>query len=426
LRHPGATLTLAATRRRLDAGRRCSLTAPLAGIRVIEVANWLAAPSCAALLADLGADVVKIEPPGGDAFRQYDLASMGYDHEFATNYAFELDNRGKRSATISLTAPGGPAAVRRLVAGADIFVTNLIQPRRVRFGLSVDDLQAVNNHLIYVSFSGYGTETPDAGRAGFDYAAFWARSGVMALLGDPSSPPALCRTGQGDHTTALNLLASTMTALRLRDQSGAGQVVEVSLLGTGIWTIGSDVAAALQARQHPPRHDRRKPANPIWNSYQCSDGSWVLLVMPQADAYWPRFAAMVGRPEWATDPGHATMAARAYDAAITAEIDAIFASADRTTWAGRLDEYDIIWAPVAELHEVIEDATVRSLGSFSTLDHPRFGPYETLAAPFKIRGADIQARGPAPEAGAHTFEVLAQYGFGADEIADLAAAGVLG
>src|SRR6266545_3731083 len=190
------------------------MTAPLQGIRVLEVANWLAAPSCAALMADMGADVIKIEPPGGDAFRHFNLRSVGYDYPFATNFAFELDNRGKRSVTAALTEPGGPELVRRLAASTDIFITNLVQRRREQYGLTVEDIQAANSRVIYVSFTGYGTEGPDIDRAGFDFAAFWARSGIMSLLGDPGSSPPFCRGGQGDHTTALNLLAATLVALR--------------------------------------------------------------------------------------------------------------------------------------------------------------------------------------------------------------------
>src|SRR5262245_2059855 len=264
------------------------MPAPLEGIRVLEVANWLAAPSAAALMADLGAEVVKVEPPGGDAYRHFNLGAGAYGSD-ALNHAFELDNRGKRSITVELNAPGGSDLVRRLAASADIFVTNLLQRRRERYGLTADDIRGVNEGIIYVSFSGYGTEGPDADRAGFDYAAFWARSGVMNLLGDPDAPPVLCRPGQGDHTTALNLLAATLAALRLREMTGEGQVVDVTLVGTGVWTVGTDMSGALVSRRQPPRHDLSSPPNPLWNSYRCADGRWILLVMVQPDPYWPGF-----------------------------------------------------------------------------------------------------------------------------------------
>ena len=174
------------------------MAGPLSGIVVIEAANWLAAPSAGALMADLGADVVKVEPPGGDPFRFYDQRASGYDHDFALNYAFELDNRGKRSITVDLAKEGGPGLVRRLCERADVFLTNLTQPRRERYGLTDEALRAVCPSIIYASLTGYGTRGPDSERAGFDYSAFWARSGVMAALQQPpGAPPAAQPAGPG-------------------------------------------------------------------------------------------------------------------------------------------------------------------------------------------------------------------------------------
>jgi len=404
-----------------------AMTAPLRGIRVLEVANWLAAPAAGALLADLGADVIKVEPPEGDVFRGFLLRSMGYTHDFATNYAFQLDNRGKRSVTVALDKPGGPELVRRLAARSDVFLTNLIQGRRVRYGLTWEAVRAVNPRVLYASFSGYGTRGPDQNRPGFDYAAFWARSGLMGLLGEPPSPPPLCRGGQGDHTTALNILAAVLAALRLRDQTNEAQHVEVTLQGTGMWTLAGDLQAALVAREQPTRHERTHPANPIWNSYRAGCGSWILLVMPQPDpVYWPRFCAMIGRPEWATDPRYDTLHdRRKHTVELTREIDALFAAHEFAHWAAKLDEHGLIWAPVAKLTDVIDDPQAREMGWITTLDHPTLGPFETLDTPFKIYGADVAVRGAAPEAGEHTFEVLAELGVEDEELAKLAADGVI-
>jgi crotonobetainyl-CoA:carnitine CoA-transferase CaiB-like acyl-CoA transferase len=403
------------------------MTAPLEGIRVLEVANWLAAPAAAALMADLGADVVKVEPPEGDAFRSFVLSSMGYKHPFAANYCFEVDNRGKRSITVALDKPGGPELVRRLAADADVFVTNLVQTRREKYGLTYEEVRAVNPRLVYTSFSGYGVRGPDRARPGFDYAAFWARSGLMSLLGEPPSPPPLCRGGQGDHTTALNILAAVLAALRLRDRSGEGQHVEVTLQGTGIWTLAGDVQAALIARENPARHTRTLPANPIWNSYQAADGLWVLLVMPQPDPYWPKFCAAIGKPEWASDPRYDSLAKRR-DASreLTEAISAIFATQPRAVWAERLDAQGLIWAPVATLTDVIDDPQVREMGWFTRVKSEHIGEFETLGTPFKLYGADIGPRGAAPAAGEHTFEVLSAAGLSDDELAKLAEAGVIG
>jgi crotonobetainyl-CoA:carnitine CoA-transferase CaiB-like acyl-CoA transferase len=403
------------------------MVAPLDGIKVVEVANWLAAPSAAALMRDMGADVVKVEPLGGDVFRRFDLRAIGYDHDFPLNYAFELDNRGKRSIAIALDQPAGPELVHRLCARADLFITNLTQPRRERYRLTEEAVSAANSRIIYTSLTGYGTQGPDAARAGFDYAAFWARTGIMGTLGEPPSAPPLCRGGQGDHSTALNVLAAALAALRLRDQTGEGQHVEVTLYGTGIWTIGADFSAALVARQHPKRHDRSAPANPIWNSYRTHDDRWILLVMVQPDPYWPRFCTAIGEPGWAGDDRYDSAAKRTeYTEELTAAISERFAAHPLSYWSRQLDEHGLIWAPVAELPEVVDDPQARELGAFETVEHPKAGAFETLRTPFKIRDADIAARGPAPDVGAHTFEVLKELELDEEEIAELSAKGVIG
>lgn len=397
------------------------MPAPLENVRVVEVANWLAAPGAAALMADLGATVVKIEPPGGDSYRHAAGRSPSSLHP-----AFELDNRGKRSITVDLSRPGASEVLRRLLADADIFITNLVRRRQVQYGLTVEDVQAVNPRIVYASFSGYGTEGPEGDRVGFDFTAFWARSGIMSLLGEPDSPPPPCRPGQGDHATVLNLLASILAALRLRDMTGDGQVVDVTLVGTGLWSIASDVTATLAWRTQPARHDRRRPPNPLRNPYRCSDGKWVMLNL-NTQNYWPGFCQAIGHAEWEADPRFATLQARAENSAqLAALLDDLFMLADSKSWRRRLDDASLVWAPVAELNDVINDPTIRSLGSFTTVDHPVFGPYETLAAPFRIRGADVKARGPAPSAGQHTHEILTEVGLSDDEIADFAAKGVFG
>jgi crotonobetainyl-CoA:carnitine CoA-transferase CaiB-like acyl-CoA transferase len=404
------------------------MSAPLDGVRVIEVANWLAAPAATALMADLGADVIKVEPPGGDVFRGFPIRSLGYNYDFPLNPAYELDNRGKRSITVDLEKPGGPELVRRLAAGCDVFLTNLVQRRRTRYGLAYDDLRGVNSRLVYVSFSGYGARGPDQDRPGFDYAAFWARSGIMGLLGEPGAPPPLCRGGQGDHATALNLLAGTLAALLQRERTGQGQHVETTLQATGMWTIAGDYSAALMSKLEPPHISREAPTHPAWNSYRCADDRWVLLVHATPfPNYWPGLCRAIGKAELAADERWNTLPTlMAHSRALTAQIDAVIATQPLAHWAERFDAEGLIWSPVTTMSEGIADGQAREMGWFATIDHPEAGAFETLDTPFKLYGTDTGVRGPAPAAGEHTFDVLAELGIEAEELDRLATAGVLG
>jgi crotonobetainyl-CoA:carnitine CoA-transferase CaiB-like acyl-CoA transferase len=401
------------------------MTSPCEGLRVVEVANWVAGPAACAIFRDMGAEVLKIEPPEGDALRAFKMRNLGYDTDL--NTAFELDNRGKRSLVLDLEKPRARDVVARLVRDADVFLTNLTQPRREKYGLTFEALAAVNPRLVYTSLTGYGTQGPEHWRPGFDYAAFWARSGLMGTLGEPPSPPPLCRGGQGDHTTALNLVLATLAALRLRDRTGRAQLADVTLYGTGMWTLAGDLSAALLTKAHPPRHDRSAPPNPIWNSYATRDGRWLLLVHPDPQSFWARFCAALGEPGWTSDPRFDSAAKRsAASRELTSLIGERFARHDFAHWAQALDAHKLIWAPVATLDEVIADPQARAIGAFAPVDHPKEGRFETLAAPFAIANSAIAPRGPAPELGAHSHAALAEHGFAADEIRALEAEGVLG
>lgn len=403
------------------------MVAPLEGIRVVEVANWLAAPAAAALLADMGAEVIKIEPPGGDPYRHLLLQSKGFTKEFERNFAFDLDNRGKRSIAIDLERDAGVELVQLIAANCDIFITNLLPARARKYGLDFDSLKSLSPSVVYAWLTGYGSTGPEADRAGFDFAAFWARTGIMGLLGEPDAPPPLCRGGQGDHTTALNLLAAVLAALRVRDRTGEPQLVEVTLQATGMWTIAGDVAGSLVARENPTRISRAAPVNPIWNSYRCKDDRWILLVNPSPfPNAWPAFCRMIDRPDWAQDSRFASVVGlRAHASELVRELDELFATRTLAEWGNELDRFGIIWAPVAELTEVVSDPQARHMGWFTTIEDED-GPFETLAAPFKLHGADVRVRRRAPRIGEHAFEILQEIGVTESEIEKYATAGVFG
>ncbi len=397
---------------------------PLSGIRVIEVANYVAGPAAGALMADLGADVIKVEPPGGDVMR----GAQARVHSDAppVDWLFTLENRGKRSICVALDQPGGPEVVHRLVAGADIFLSNLFASRLAKYRLTFDELRAVNPRIVFTSVTGYGIHGPEADRPAFDFAGFWARSGIMSVIGHPGQPPVISRIAQGDHTTGMNALAATFAALRLRDLTGEAQAVEVSLQQTGLYTIATDIARVLLDGYQPHKPDRTAPSNPIFNTYQCGDGRWLMVVHMTPDPYWPKFAAAVGRPEWATDERYLTMPGRAqYGRELAIEISRLFAEHDFAYWSRKLDEHGLIWAPAATLPEVVSDPQLRAMGAFQPA---RSGEktFETVGVPFYLAGAAVTPQGPAPQPGEHGEAILSEAGYTDVEVADLAATRVFG
>ncbi len=399
------------------------MVAPLAGIRVLEVANWLAAPSCAALMADMGADVVKVEPLEGDGYRRAYTAIYGDDF---ISPAYQFDNRGKRGICVNLESPQGTEVVRTLAARADVFITNLTQARLERYRLTDSHIHGLAPQTIYAVLSGYGTEGPDSHRAAFDQNAFWARSGAMSVFGDRDDGPLLSRPGYGDRTTALNLLASILAAMRLKDRTGEGQTVEVTLQRTGVWALATDVTNTLYERLQPEKTSRREPPNPIWNYYRTADDRWFAMVSPLPMPYWPKFCAMLGRDDWLTDERFQNAAGLVeHGQQLVPEIERLFASEDLEHWRARLDAAGMIWEPVTELPEVVEDPALRERGAFSLVVHERAGAMEVVSAPFHIHGADIEVRGPAPDAGQHTREVLLESGIAAARVDALMASGVL-
>lgn len=249
----------------------------------------------------------------------------------------------------------------------------------------------------------------------------------MSVSGEEGDAPSLCRGGYGDHTTALNLLAATLAALRLRDQTGEGQYVEVTLQRTGIWALAGDVTTTLYTRSQPQRHSTDRPPSPVWNYYRTRDDRWLLLVMPMAMAYWPTFCKLMEHPEWVEDERFQNLPGlMANGPEIIPVIREVIVGDDLAQWGHRLDEVELIWAPVAEVPEVIEDPSLRDAGAFEMIIHPRAGAIETIAAPFHIRDADIAVRSHAPDIGEHTREVFTELGVAPERLDALAARGVFG
>ena len=398
------------------------MTGPLAGIKVLEVSNWVAGPSACAILAELGAEVVKVEPPEtGDPMRSVDVTSEGpVPFAGGINVAFQQLNRGKASVAINLQVPQGQEVVRKMAARSDVLVTNLMPHRQERYGLRYEDLFPANPRIIYLALTGYGTEGPERDRLGFDYAAFWARSGIMASLGEPDSPPVQQRPGTGDQTTSLTLAAAIGIALYERERSGQGQRIDCSLLHTGLWVLGPDMAAALRSGSPARRLSRNETKNPIFNFYQASDGRWIQLVMIESERFWPGFCRAMELEELTNDARFDSHFHRSdYCQELIIILDEQFATRPIKEWGRRLDDHECLWAPVQTLDQVVEDPQVRANNYTVPLSHEQEGTFRVVSTPIKFQRTPGQARHAAPELGQDTEMVLLELGYSWEDIAAL-------
>lgn len=397
---------------------------PMHGVKVVELAVWVAGPAASGILADWGADVVKIEaPPAGDPYRAFYSAAAGLP--LPINPMFELDNRGKRSLAVDITTTTGRAIVRRAIAGADVFVTNLRSGALARAGLDAATILAATPRLVYALATGYGTAGAERDRAAYDAGAFWGRAGVGATLAPAGGEPPFPRTAFGDHATALALAGGVAAALFARERQGRGGLVTTSLLRTGLYVVGADTNQVLRLGIPPIPLERAAMPNPLCTFYRTADARWIFLLGLQADRHWPDLIRAIDRPAWRDDPRFVDIhARRAHFAALISELDAIFASASFATWAERLDAAGMWWAPLQTIDDAVRDPQVAASGAF--IDVPvAEGTARMLATPVDFDGHPPTAVRAAPEPGQHTEEVLLELGYDWDAIAELKASRVI-
>ncbi len=390
------------------------------GLRVIDCASWIAGPCAATMMSDFGAEVIKIEPPGvGDPWR-----SRGPIPGRDVDYYWQLTSRNKLSLAIDLKHPDGIAALHRLVASADVFVTNFPLPVRDRLQLSAAQLTALNPRLIYASFTAYGEEGEEAAKTGFDSTAYWARTGLMdQVRAEATTPPARSMPGMGDHPSGTGLYAAIITALYRREKTGQGSVVKSSLLQNGLWANGCAVQTRLFGEHVGHRPTREEAPNALANHYQTRDGRWFIMALFNEQRQLRGFLTAIGRPELTDDPRFATDAARKKNANALREIlDDVFRTRDLAEWRTILDGVGVTFGIVGTVDEVLEDPQMQACGALVPFAD---GQGLTISTPFHVEGVEKIAPLRAPGLGQHTDDVLRKAGYSADEIGRMRAAGAV-
>ena len=395
----------------------------LDGIRVLDAASFIAGPVATTVMADFGADVIKIEPPGGDTYR---IRNTGYPPS-PYNFPWIVDNRSKRSIAVDLRTAEGQQVLHHLVRGADVFVTNLPLDARDRLRVRYEDLAPLNARLVYGSVTAYGETGAEASRPGFDSTALWARTGLMDLVRpSPEAPPSRSLPGMGDHPTGMSLFGAIMAALYQRERTGRGTMVSTSLMANGLWWNAIPVQGILCGARTVVRPPREESVSALANLYRCRDGRWFLITLTADERRWPDLAGCLDRRDLVDDPRFATIEARRANAReLIAILDAVFAKRDWPEWRGILERSGIAFGVVATLDDIPTDRQMLDSGALVPIDDPRAGATLTVSSPIRIEGQEKTGARLAPDVGQHTIEVLREAGFAEADIERLLQAGIV-
>ncbi|MFQ5827017.1 MAG: CaiB/BaiF CoA transferase family protein [Dehalococcoidia bacterium] len=396
---------------------------PLEGIRVLDWTIFQQGPVAAAMLGDLGADVIKIEERvGGDPARgmMKVIGAIISQEVTGRNAYYENNNRNKRCLTLDLRKQRGKEIVYGLVEKSDVFVQNFRKGVAERMGLDYKTLSQYNPKLIYASASGWGPEGPDAGEPSADYTGI-ARSGIMSLAGEPDMPPQMVQGGLGDQTGAIMTAYGVVTALLARERFGIGQEVNASILGGLVFLQGVPMACALMAGVTRFRTQRTRAGNPLWNHYGCQDGKWIALSHLQPDKFWPNVCRAMDLEHLEHDPRFADLKAREDNREeLISILDGVFATRPREEWMRLFKEHGVMYAPVNEFHELAGDSQVIANNYMVDFEHPVMGKTRVVGFPVTFSQTPMSIRREAPEFGQHTEEILMEVlGYSWDDIARL-------
>lgn len=401
----------------------------LEGVKVIEVGGTVAMPLAGTLLASWGAEVIHVEPPQiGDMLRY--LSSQLLSEEANprnVNYLWEHVSRNKKSIAVDLRSAEGQKIIHTLSADADVFMNNLRPYEIEKFNLSYKVLSGINPRIVYGNLTGYGKDGPEKNAGGYDSVAFWARSGVMELLRKEEDAPVVSRPAYGDSITSLSLAAGIMSALFIRERTGEGQEVSVSLFNTALWVLGFDIAGTLISEMNPQRTIAQMASNPLRSVYRTKDCRWIMLGMTNAQPYWPSFCNAIGRQDLADNPKYSTSEERASHAKDLIDIiQRVFAEMTYEEWKSTLKRYKLIWSPVQFPLEVIEDRQALANDMFVEWEHPEHGIVKMISNPIKLSKTHAHIPRKAPDLGENTDEIMKRQGYSDSEIARMKNEGIIG
>ena len=393
------------------------MTSALDGLRVLDLTQVMAGPFCSMLLCDMGADVIKVEPPAGDSTRRMPGA-VGTDSP-----SFNAVNRGKRGIVVDLKQPAGRDAVRRLAAVSDVLVENYRPGVLAKFGLGYPELSSENPRLVYASISGYGQTGPSAGKGGFDLVAQGV-SGLMSVTGEAGRPPVKAGIPVTDLGAALFALAGILAALLARARTGRGQLVDTSLVDAGVALSVWEATQYFSGRGVPERLGSAHRMNAPYQAIRCADG--YVTIGAANDRTFQRLCEALGRPDWAVDPEYRDDTQRIRNReALAARIEAVMETRPRAHWLELLESHGVPCGPINDYAEVMADPHVRARELVVETDHPTLGRIQALGTPIKLSETPLSPGRPAPRLGQHTDDVLGDAGFGAEEIAALRRAGAV-
>lgn len=390
----------------------------LEGIRVIDAASFLAGPGAATVLADFGADVIKIEPPAGDGYRTL----VG---PYPVPYHWLLTSRNKRSLALDLTQEAGRAVLHDLVKDADVLLCNFVGSQLDRFDISYETLKAINPRLIYGHMTGYGTEGPDAERRAFDVTAWWARSGMMEFIREPGQTPQAAAPGMGDHSTAMAFFGAIMTGLYRRERTGEGAYVTTSLIANGVWANGMALQGVMSGADLGAVRQEKGWVNPFTGSYRTRDGHFVVFAIINPTREWPYLCEALGHPEWMEDPRFEAKVRMKNRHALTELMADSIAAMNLDELMETLDFHDITYSRVMRMADVIDDEHLKATGVILETADGGEDYQWTVNSPISVGDAPKKPPHRAPDVGAHSIEVLTELGKSAAEIAALIASGVV-